>query len=111
MATRMFLILWLLCGKTNKIFKNFKRIFCSKHFYFASVGLVVAEDVDFGDPNTCVLDSNKICEKNLQIDCQGDLSGFIISPNFPANMLEEHSGKVEKSRRVFVLFDSIYSKL
>jgi hypothetical protein len=26
-------------------------------------------------------------------------------------MLEEHSGKVEKSRRVFVLFDSIYSKL
>ena len=65
------------------------------------MGFIEAEDIDFGNPNTCVLDDSAVCQADMRIDCQGELSGFILSPNFPLNMEEEHSGKVEKTRRMF----------
>ncbi|XP_046652355.1 uncharacterized protein LOC124343181 isoform X2 [Daphnia pulicaria] len=69
MATRMFLIICLLY-----------------------VGLTRAEDIDFGDPNTCTL-QNKECQVDLKVDCQSELSGFIQTPNFPNNMISSQSGK------------------
>lgn len=71
---------------------------CNDHF--ASVGLVWTKDIDFGDPATCTLDSNKECLVDLKVDCtqQQDLTGFILSPNFPATMTSEQAGKVRKSK-------------
>lgn len=63
-------------------------------FLFILVGLVRAGDIDFGNPNTCSLDSNSICQADLSIDCKGELSGFIISPSFPSDMTSQQSGKV-----------------
>jgi len=97
MATRMFLIICLLYGKTNKILKIF---FCSKHFVFALVGLTGAKDIDFGAPNTCTL-QNKECQVDFKVDCQSELTGFILSPNFPNLMNSTQSGKVKKSRTAF----------
>lgn len=67
------------------------------------VGLTRAEDIDFGDPNTCTL-QNKECQVDLKVDCQSELSGFIQTPNFPNNMISSQSGKVKKSRTEFHVF-------
>lgn len=66
-------------------------------FYLFFVGLVWTKDIDFGDPATCTLDSNKECLVDLKVDCtqQQDLSGFILSPNFPATMTSEQAGKYQ----------------